>query len=404
MSTKKNITTGLISLGTILEWAEYTFYGYMAFTLANLFFPENDPYVNLIKTYGIFAAGYLMRPVGALIFGHIGDRLGRKPALMWSLLLMGFATFGIGCLPIYHTIGFYAPLCLLALRIVQGIAVSGEYNGAAIFLVEKATQNPCLAGSWVSASAAFGMVLGGTAAFLVSQPSAPDWAWRIPFLLGGTSCFIGLWFRKAIPESALFLASHHPRFPLFEVFKHHKQSFIQVAAIAAFTGIFVYISNIYIVSFLKQYAKLPTHHATFFAIFGEIIVTLMIPLMAYIADKTDAYKQYRWGLLGIMLLSPLMFMCCATGHYGLITLAMVLYGIFNGIVCGPMMKILCDLFPVALRYSGISFAWGISAALFSGTAPLVAQYLTTEQKWTLGPGFYISLVAFLTYLLIRKKS
>ena len=138
-----------------------------------------------------------------------------------------------------------------------------------------------------------------------------------------------------------------------------------VAAMAAFTGIYVYIGNIFIVVFLKQTVGLPTFHATLFAIFGELIVVLAIPLMALVADKTDAFKQYRIGLLLIALLFPIIFMLAHTGDYRLIALGMLLYGVLNGVVCGPMVKILNDQFPQALRYTGISFAWSVSAAIFS---------------------------------------
>jgi len=252
----------VISLGTLLEWAEYTFYGYLAITLSTLFFPESNFHVSILKAFGVFAAGYLMRPIGAIIFGHIGDRFGRKPALVGSLCLMGIATMGIGCLPTYATMGVIAPLLLLVLRMLQGIAVSGEHHGAGIFLIETSKHSPCLTSSWVSTSAALGMVVGGIAAFLVSQPFAPFWAWRIPFLLGGTSCFIGLWLRMRI--SPTLLPSSSRTLPLLEVLQNHKKSLLLTGAMAAFTGVYVYIGNIYIVVFLKQYAQLPTHHATFF--------------------------------------------------------------------------------------------------------------------------------------------
>lgn len=393
---------GIMSLGTLLEWAEYTFYGYMAVSLSGLFFPENSTEVGILKTFGLFAVGYIMRPLGAILFGHIGDTYGRKPALMISLFLMGGATFCIGCLPTYHEIGLAAPFILLLMRMLQGIAISGEYNGAGIFLVEKAGQNyPALAGSWISASAAAGMVVGGIAAFATSLPNAPLWAWRVPFLLGGVSCFVGFWLRKKVSES-IYL--HHPKttmkkvLPLVQVFKQYKKSMILAAAIAAFTGIYVYIGNIYIVVFLKQQVHLPVHHATFFAIFGEIIVALLIPLMAFVADRTDAYRQYRYGLLLVAVGSPCIFLMCMTGIYANIAMAMMIYGVLNAIVCGPMVKIMYDQFPSALRYTGISFAWSISAALFAGTAPMVAQYLSAQCEWVLGPSFYVSVVALVTYI------
>lgn len=392
----------LLSLGTLLEWAEYTFYGYMGILFSTLFFPESSPHVGLLKAYGIFAAGYLMRPFGAVLFGYIGDKFGRKPALTLSLLLMGGSTFAIGCLPTYQTLGLLSAVLLLLLRFIQGLAISGEYNGAGIFLVEKnVSQYPCVAGSWIGASAAGGMVCGGIAAFLTSHPYAPDWAWRLPFLLGGISCLVGFYARQRLDETHI-PASKSSSSPIIEVFKHHKQALIITGAIAAFTGIYVYIGNIYIVIFLKQYAEIPVHHATFFAIFGEIIVMFSIPLFAYVADKTEPYRQFTTGLILIALFTPLVFMLCETGHYSLITTAMIIYGILNGLVCGPMVKILCDQFPSHIRYTGISFAWNAAAAIFSGTALMVAQYISTTFEWKLGPSFYVSFIAIITYFITKS--
>ncbi len=397
----------LVSLGTILEWAEYVYYGYIAITLAGLFFPDHDPQIRILKTFGIFAIGYVMRPLGAILFGTIGDRLGRKPALLISMLLMGISTFSIGCLPTFQTIGFIAPLLLLLLRMLQGLAVSGEYNGAGIFLIEKLGQRyPSLAGSWISASAATGMVVGAIAAFLVSLPHMPSWAWRLPFLCGGVTCFVGMWFRSQVSESPLFDSSSTKpatpscALPLIHIWQQYKQAILIIAAISAFTGIFVYICNIYIVVFMKQNLQLPTHHATFFAIIGEAIVAIMIPLMAYVADRTDPYRQYRWGLLLIALCAPCIFLLILSGNYFNIFISMALYGALNGIVCGPMVKIMVDQFPTHLRYTGVSLGFSISAALFSGTAPMVAQYLTTTLNSVLAPSFYVSLVALFVYAIL----
>ena len=390
----------LLSIGTLLEWAEFTFYGYMGLLLSTLFFPESAPHVAMLKTYGIFAAGYLMRPLGAILFGHIGDRYGRKPALTISLLLMGIATFGIGCLPTYSQWGLNAPAILLGFRLLQGLAISGEYNGAGILVIEKNPKNaPCLLSSWISASAAAGMVLGGLAAFLASHPLAPIWSWRVPFLIGGLSCLVSYFARQNLPES-LQKQTQSLSSPFIEVLKKHPVALVKTGAIAAFTGIYVYICNIYIVAFLKNYALLPIHHATFFAILGEIIVAVMIPIMAYRADRADPYQQYQKGLLLVALFTPSIFLLCLTGHYGFITLAMILYGILNGVVCGPLVKILCDQFPTHLRYTGISFGWNAGAALFAGTALIVAEFLTSKG-WLLGPGLYVSLIAILTYLILK---
>lgn len=407
-STQNKKIIAIAGIGTILEWAEYTFYGYLALRLATLFFPAQSTIIATIKTYAIFAIGYVMRPLGAICFGYIGDKYGRKPALIYSMLLMGIATLLIGCLPTYQTWGMAAPICLLILRMIQGIAVSGEFNGAGIFLVEKIGKNyPCLAGSWVSSAAALGMVLGGLAAFIVTLPGNPEWAWRVPFLIGGVSCFVALWMRRDVSETDAFTQSKRATTNQSHSFSQYKSSFLYVGAIAAFTGIFVYVLNIYIVAFLTQNVGIPSHHATFFAMFGEALVCIFIPMMAIVADRTHAEWQYLISLILIAMITPLIFSLSLTGLYGYITLAMVLYGLLNGVMCGPIVKLLVDRFPVHLRYTGISFAWSMSAAIFSGTAPMVSQYLCRQKDWLMGPSYYVSataVIAFIIVYLTREQS
>jgi len=406
MNKFKMKLTAIISIGTLLEWAEYTFYGYMAIKLAHIFFPNQEPYLATMKTFGIFAVGYIMRPLGALVFGLIGDKHGRKPALLYSMVLMGIATFLIGCLPGYETWGMMAPAALLILRMVQGIAVSGEYNGAGIFIVEKDQDNlPCYAGSWVSSSAALGMVVGGLAAFIVSLPNMPEWAWRVPFWAGGLSCLLGLYLRKSLTESEEFQDNSHSlsskQHPIISILKNHKASFLYVAAMAAITGVYVYIMNIYAVAFLKQYVHLPTHHASFFAMFGEFLVFIFIPIMGLVADHGNPQKQYNKGLILIAVSSPLIFALLLSGNYFYITIAMIVYAFLNGMVCGPMIKLMVDRFPPEIRYTGISVAWSVSAAIFAGTAPMMAHYLTSQMRWLIGPGFYVSLTAIVALVVIN---
>lgn len=405
-SQQQNLKLILITaIGTMLEWAEYTFYGYLALKLSGLFFPQQDAMIAVIKTYAIFAIGYVMRPLGAILFGALGDQYGRKPALILSMLLMGLATFAIGCLPTYQSWGQAAPICLLLLRMLQGIAVSGEFNGAGIFLIEKIGQkNPCLAGSWVSSAAAGGMVLGGLAAFIVTLPAMPEWSWRIPFLIGGTSCLVALWFRRDITESKPFLTQPKQRSSIRNFFVStlslYKHSFFYVAAMAAFTGIYVYILNVYVVAFLIHHADVPSHHAALFAMFGETLVCIFIPVMARLADAWHAEKQYLTSLMLIACLSPVLFAWLLTGTYGYITAAMVVYGLLNALMCGPMVKLLVDQYPIRARYTGISFAWSFSAAIFSGTAPMIAQFLTGSMGWMMGPGYYVSAMALLAVAVI----
>lgn len=389
----------LATAGTTLEWAEYIFYGYMALKLSHLFFPQGHETLNLIKTFGLFAAGYLMRPIGAILFGHIGDKYGRRPALMLSMLLMGFATMGIGLLPTYQTIGFYAPLCLLGLRLIQGLAVSGEYNGAAIFVIEQSKQKPCFASSFVPASAAGGMVLGGIAAYIVNLPNMPEWAYRVPFFLGGLGCLLALWLRQSLSDSKEFIQAKacQQAIGYRQIFTEYKLSFIRVGAIAAITGIYVYIGNVYYVVFLTKHVGLSKATATLIATLGQAGVTLLIPLSGYLADFTNPLKFYKRGLIASALCMPFVFILSEAGLSWGLFIAMILYAICNAWMSGPMMKIIQDEFPTLARYRGTALAWSIAVAIFGGTALMVGQWLQDQFSVNYACALYVSLFALITY-------
>lgn len=399
----------LATIGTLLEWAEYTFYGYMALTLSQLFFPASEPHIAIIKTFSIFAFGYIMRPLGAILFGHIGDKFGRKPALMASMLLMGVSTLGIGLLPTYDHIGLYAPIGLLILRLLQGVAVSGEYHGAGIFLIEKfGSKFPCFIGSIIPACAAMGMVLGGLAAMLVSLPDTPSWAWRIPFLFGGLGCWVALYLRKSLKETQIFLNTKSrkqlQRIPLKTIFTDQWRSVIFSIGIAAIVGVFVYIANIYLVTFLHHQAGLSHSLASMTAMLGELLTALLIPVMGWWADHVDdPLLMLKRAILGMIIGGPAIFALCQTGNPLPLTFAMILYALLNAMLCGPMVKVLFDQFPTETRFTGNALSWNISVALFSSSAPIVAKQLNYQLEWVYGPGFYISVIALFAYLCINLK-
>lgn len=398
----------LATVGTLLEWAEYTFYGYMALTLSQLFFPANEPHMALIKTFSIFAFGYFMRPLGALIFGHIGDKLGRKPALMASMFLMGLATLSIGLMPTYHQVGVLAPIGLLIFRMLQGIAVSGEYHGAGIFLIEKfGHRYPCFVGSLIPASAAMGMVVGGFAAMLVSLPGAPTWAWRIPFLLGGLGCWVAWILRRSLSETSVFLqAKSHNKLstiPLITTLRSHWRSLIFTGGVAAIVGVYVYIANIYLVTFLHHEAHLSQSYASMIAMLGELLTALLIPVMGWWADHVNPKRMLKRAIVGIMIGGPVIFGLCQSGEALYLSLAMIIYALLNAALCGPMVKVLFDLFPAGTRFTGNALAWNVAVAIFSSTAPMVAKQLHYQFNWSYGPGFYITLIACFAYGCLQFK-
>ena len=190
--------------------------------------------------------------------------------------------------------------------------------------------------------------------------------------------------------------------PLFSVLKEYKKSLFFTGAVAAFTGIYFYIGNIYMVTFLHKELNLPLHVATGNALLGEIITMVLIPCMAYWADKRSPYQHYRLSLLAAAIACPCLFLLVISCNLWLVALGMLLFGITNAAICGPMVKLVYDQFPMHLRYTGISFGWSLSAAVFSGSAPMIAQFLCHQQQWLMGPSLYVSMMAIFTYFITQK--
>lgn len=400
MNKPTGITQRLIllaNIGTIIEWAEFSFYAYIAVTISRLFFPEYDQRVALLLTFAIFALGYLTRPFGAIVFGYIGDHYGRKVALRLSIFLMGISTFCIGLLPSYQAIGFAAPILLLMCRAFQGLAVSGEFNGAAIYLIEQSEDQPCLAGSWTAWAAGVGVVIGSACALLVSLPHMPSWLWRLPFLMGAVACWYAYILRNKLSESPKFILAKQQRrlekVPLLSILNNHRASFIKAFIVSSAIGVFFYIASIYYGASLQQHTNLPAYQIKALITFGELFFILLCPFMARIADKYGDKRLLTLGLLSSVVTVPLMYaLITPNPSFWVLLLAQCAYGFSDALMSAPLFKYLNDLFPVENRYTGVSFAWSLSMAIFGGTAPMVAEYLQGFMHLGIAPAVY--LVAF----------
>ena len=402
--------TAVTVFGTLLEWAEFCIYGYLAAKISSLFFPQFDPQTGLLATFGIFAVGYFARPLGGVIFGHIGDTYGRKKALTFSMAIMGVATMAIGFLPTYAEIGIAAPILLMFCRILQGLSVSGEFNGAAIFLIEHAQPGrKNLAGCWVGAAAASGMLIGALMVALISYDGLPIWVWRVPFLIGALSCSIGFYLRRNFTETPEFISLQEKhqtpaKIPLLASFKYNKVAMLQTAAIAAFIGIYVYICNIYFATFLHRNAGFSVHSALMIAAFGQGCTALLFPLMGKIADAWDGRKLLLLGLLGAAIVAPLVFILGMMHSIVLALCAQFIYAIFDAMSGAPVFNYINGLFPTERRYTGITVAWSLSVALFAGTAPMVAEYWVGTLQFIQGPALYVSLSALIAFITLFVSS
>ncbi|MGD0465707.1 MAG: MFS transporter [Gammaproteobacteria bacterium] len=397
MASKKIIFATCI--GTLLEWAEFTFFAYMADQLSSLFFSSQDLYLARLKTYAIFATSYLMRPIGAVLFGYIGDRHGRKPAIIGALLLMALATFGIGSLPTYNTIGIAAPILLVLFRMLQGIAVAGEFNGAAVLLTEQNQQYPFLAGSWTACAAACGMAVGGIAATILTAGSMPIWCWRVPFLLSSIIALIAMYLRGTMQETNIFkLAKKDNQLfdsPVYAAWKYNKEGLLCTAAFAIFISVFVYTGNIYYKTMAVNIGKLNPHTAATIITCGILLTTILIPIAAILADKTNGYKICLSGILLAIIFSPIIMGCAQSGNIILTLIGQIIYAIIDAMVSATMFTILLNKFQTGTKYSGSSIAWSVTTAIFGGSTLLVNELLIGHFKLLNGPGLYISISALI---------
>lgn len=391
------------SIGTMIEWAEFTFYAYMNQQFASLFFPMFNPDMAILVSFGAFAVSYLARPLGGMIFGHLGDKYGRNIAFSSAIILMALVTLSIGILPTYATIGAIAPMLLVALRFLQGLAVSGEFTGAAIYLLESdAKKQPCLASSWTSTFSAAGMLVGSLASFIVSLPHMPGWAWRIPFCLGFLVCLLGLRARRLLPESPAYknLRQTHQveKTPLLTLIKHHKLPILQTMALAAFVGIYIYTCNIWWASFVVTQHYYNPLQAKLLITIGQGSVVVFTPLVAMLADRCNYRMIMRTGFIAAALFAPLLFVVSSWQLFWLTMIFQILYALCNALVTAPMFSFLASIFPPAIRCSGQAVGWSIAAAIFGGTAPMLAQYLLLQQLALL-PFLYVSISAMLALIM-----
>ncbi len=401
-------TTITATLGTLLEWAEYTFFAYMADQLSNFFFDIQDANLARLKTYGIFATSYFMRPLGAILFGTLGDKMGRKPALMSSMLLMGIATVSIGCLPTYAEVGSLAAILLLVCRLLQGIAVGGEFHGAITFLHEHAEKRPFFIGSFAPFAAAGGMAIGSFAATLTLLPGAPAWSWRIPFLCSGFLCLLALYLRSNIEETQPFQrAKREKRLvqnPIFKVFKEQKKALLLTACISIFVAVYVYIGNIFFKITCINVGGLRPEIASQIVTFGQVLAACLILICGRFADKIGGKRMCLTGLTLAIIAGPIILATAQTGDVLLTISGQVLYAIVNGLVSSSMMTLLMQEFHTETRYSGSAFGWSISAAIFGGTALMVADILMNQLGLNFGPGLYISLASGIAAIAILMTS
>ncbi len=367
------------SAGHIIEYFDSYLYGYFAFMLAPIFFPSEDPTVALISSYGVFAAGFIMRPLGGIIFGHLGDRFGRKSAFLYSILAMALPTFGIACLPSYDSIGLAAPVLLITFRLLQGVSLGGEYGGAALFIREHVKKGSAgYAGSILAAMGFVGALAGTAVGAIFTLEFMPTWTWRIPFFLGGVFGVSVYFLRRTMTETSTFQGIQKEgkilRIPILDVFKHHTRGVLSGLGIGMNTTIPYYLAIIYMNSHYKNQFALSTSAVMGISTCIMVLWVFLLPLAGSWADKLGRTKLMAISALTTLALAfPGFYIMLETSSLYIFIACQVLICLTSIPYVATCSSVLPTLFPPAERYSGSAFSYSLGVAVFGGTAPLIVS-------------------------------
>ena len=403
-------------VGTTIEWYDFFLYGSAAALVFNkLFFPEYEPLTGTLLAFGTYALGFVARPVGGIVFGHYGDRIGRKRLLMLSLILMGVATVLIGLLPTYAQIGIWAPLALITLRLVQGFAVGGEWGGAVLMAAEHgdAARRGFWA-SWPQAGVAAGNLLAtGVLAVMALVQSEADflsWGWRVPFLLSALMVVVGWYIRNRVAESPLFEkelteSEVPPKLPAIDVFRERPMALVLGAGLRVGENISYYILTVFSLTYLVDVAAETRSLALNALLIGAAVQFFAIPFFAFLSDRIGRRPVYAFGGLGLAAWAFLFFPLLGSGNAGGIVLAIVVGLVLHGAMYGPQAAFISELFPTRIRYSGVSIAYQLTSIVAGSLAPIIALALYQRYESALPVAIYVAVtcaVSGLSALLARE--
>src|SRR5262245_2728365 len=388
--------------GNVMEWYDFAVYGYFAQTIGQHFFPSKDPIASLIAAFGVFAAGFLVRPFGGLVFGHIGDRIGRKAALTLSAMAMAVPTFLIGILPDYAQIGVAASALIVILRLAQGLSVGGEYTTSIVFLVEGAAPDRRgLTGSWSYFGAVAGILLGSAVGTLLTSVLSSDavyaWGWRVPFLLGLAVGVSGLYVRLHLPETPVQSIDEKPvTSPIVEAFRTQWRMMLRVAGFNVLNAVAFYMIFVYVATYLEQIVHIQAAQALDINTINMVILLLLIPGAGALSDRVGRKPLLITSALGTLLFAWPLFWMMHDQNFTIILLGQMGFAVLVGLYLGTTPATMVAVFPARVRCRALSFCYNIFTGLLGGTTPLVATYLISRTHDDLSPAFYLMAAAALS--------
>lgn len=401
---RKPLTRVLSSaaIGQFVEWYDFVIYAYTASVIASLFFPAQDRVASLLLTFAVYGVGFVMRPLGAIFFGHLGDRIGRRNVLSTVILLMGAATAGIGALPTYAQIGVMAPVLLLVCRLVQGASAGAETTGANSLVAEFAPNHR--RGFYVAFTYAFANLPAVFAALFVmalTNAMGPEmfesWGWRIPFLLGGVFALVGLYIRLRVDETPSFKATLETkqveRFPLVAALRDHPKQIFFAFSLAALSSLGFYTLTGYFVTYLRETVGLDANAALVSNSVALALAFLTMPFAGWLSDRVGRKPILISGALASALLAFPAYMLASSGSLTNAIIGQGMLAIALSVFFGPFGVAFLEIFPPQVRFSGAGFGYNIAYVIFGGTAPYFSIWLVETSGSLLAPAAYMSIVA-----------
>lgn len=402
------------SAGIILEWFDYGVYGTFAPVISGIFFPSKDPMISLLLTLMVFGVGFLSRPLGSMVFGHIGDKMGRKVSLAWTIYIMAGATFLIGLIPSYETIGVFAPIILVCCRLVQGLSAGGEWGGATAFLVEYATEGRRgFYGSFQQNLAVVGLTLGTLVGFLLTnsmdKADLTAWGWRLPFLFGIVLGYIGWYIRTKIKDTPAFIEVEDAKQvlsnPLVASVKTNFKGILQGMGLSCGWNAAFYMVMTFMSTYINTILKMPLNLSLLSSMFSFILLIVLMPIMGHLSDKIGRKPMLYASCLGFLLCTYPLFEFIADGVFWKVLVAQFVLAVFQAMFSGTCVAFIAEIFTTQVRTSSL-VGYNIMAALAGGMAPFFATYLIRLTGSNTSPAFYLMgaiLVSIITIATIPES-
>jgi MFS transporter, MHS family, proline/betaine transporter len=396
---------GAAAMGNLVEWFDYGIYSYVAIYIATSFFPGGDSGSNVALTFALFAVAYLVRPLGGVILGPLGDRIGRKRVLALTIVVMSAASFAIGLLPTFGAVGWLAPILLVVARLVQGFATGGEYGGAAAFIAEYAPDKRrgfyC---SFLEFGTTGGFVLAAGMVMLLELGLSPDamaaWGWRLPFLIAGPLGLVGLYLRSKLEDTPAFRELEEKQqvseSPLKETLVHHWQPILICMGLVLFYNVAVYTILFYMPTYLQTTLGLEATPALLYILGMMLMIMFVIVPVGALSDRVGRKPLIVTACVGFIVLGYPAFMLLALGTVLGTVAGLAILGLLLVLLLGTMSATLPALFNTDVRYGGFSIGYNLSTSIFGGTAPFILETLVLSTNNNAMPGIYIVVASIIS--------